>query len=469
MAHFGGTHESAKTDERNQFKKMIEYAKRSKVSFIIVYSLERFSRNDNAIWLSRQLREAGIQIISVTQPIDTSNPSGVFQQNILFLFGQYDNDLRRQKCMAGTKERLLQGYWVAKAPLGYDQITNSKEQRVFVNEKGKLLRKAFLWKANEGLSSQDIIKRLKLQKLIVSQQRLSEIFRNPFYCGLLVHTQLEGKVLEGKHEPLVSRELFLSVNGVLASNHQKYHHQKENNELPLTRFIKCADCGTSFVGYIVKKKGLYYYKCNKIGCKCNKSAKELHSKFKDLLSTFIFDERLLPLLKDQLEETFIELNNSNDDNTKAQEKQLKELAERIEKLEERFILNEIDRELYEKFATKYKAERNEIQQQMKDSGFGISNLPEFLNMALSIASKINITWELADYAMREKLQYALFPEGILYDRQINGYRTNRTNSIFQLISYISDKLPNKKKGTTNPKIDYSPLVARRGVEPLLPE
>ena len=67
---------------------MIDFAKKqkTKVSYIIVYSLERFSRTgDNAIWLSRQLRELGINIISVTQPIDTSNPSGILQQNILFL------------------------------------------------------------------------------------------------------------------------------------------------------------------------------------------------------------------------------------------------------------------------------------------------------------------------------------------------------------------------------------------------
>lgn len=57
---------------------MLSYVKKSraKVSHILVYSLERFSRNDNSIWLSNQLRKLGIEIISVTQPIDTSNPSG---------------------------------------------------------------------------------------------------------------------------------------------------------------------------------------------------------------------------------------------------------------------------------------------------------------------------------------------------------------------------------------------------------
>ena len=72
---FGGTYESAQTDECDEFKRMVAFAKnyRQGISFIIVYSLERFSRTgENAIWLSRQLRELGITIVSVTQPIDTT-------------------------------------------------------------------------------------------------------------------------------------------------------------------------------------------------------------------------------------------------------------------------------------------------------------------------------------------------------------------------------------------------------------
>jgi site-specific DNA recombinase len=63
--YFGGTYESAASDERKEFQRMIKYLKaaRHKVSKILVYSLERFSRNENSIWLSGQLRKLGIEII----------------------------------------------------------------------------------------------------------------------------------------------------------------------------------------------------------------------------------------------------------------------------------------------------------------------------------------------------------------------------------------------------------------------
>ncbi|TCV09618.1 resolvase-like protein [Sphingobacterium alimentarium] len=106
---------------RKQFTSMISFVKKykGKVSYILVYSLERFSRNDNSIWLTNELRKLGIEIVSVTQPIDTSNASGQMQQKMLFLFGEFDNQLRRQKCMAGIKEMLLKGDWPTNPPIGY--------------------------------------------------------------------------------------------------------------------------------------------------------------------------------------------------------------------------------------------------------------------------------------------------------------------------------------------------------------
>ena len=89
LGFFGGTYESAKTDERNEFNRMIRFVKNQKegVSAILVYSLDRFSRTgDNAIFISSELKKRGISILSVTQPIDVSTHSGVLQQNIQFIF-----------------------------------------------------------------------------------------------------------------------------------------------------------------------------------------------------------------------------------------------------------------------------------------------------------------------------------------------------------------------------------------------
>jgi site-specific DNA recombinase len=92
--YFGGTYESAKTDGRKEFQRMLEYIKKNKgkITHILVYTLDRFSRTGGgAIKLAQELREKyGVEVYAVTQPTDTSNPSGVLQQSIHFIFSQYD-------------------------------------------------------------------------------------------------------------------------------------------------------------------------------------------------------------------------------------------------------------------------------------------------------------------------------------------------------------------------------------------
>ena len=202
MGYFGGTYESAQTDERKEFNNMLSFVKKSreKISYIIVYSVDRFSRSGaNAIYIAQQLKHQGVAIFSVTQPTDTTTANGSLQQNIQFIFSEYDNQLRREKCITGIKEALLRGDWCQAAPIGYERGKVGGKKSWVVNEQGKLLRKAFLWKATEGVSNEEARERLQKLGLKVSHQQMSSIFRNPFYCGLLSHNLLEGQVVEGTY------------------------------------------------------------------------------------------------------------------------------------------------------------------------------------------------------------------------------------------------------------------------------
>ncbi len=471
LGKFGGTYESAKTDERKEFNKMLDFVRKSKekISYIIVYSVDRFSRSGaNAIYIANELKKEGISVLSVTQPTDTKTASGTFQQNIQFIFSQYDNDLRKEKCIAGTKERLLKGLWTTNYPMGYESNGKGKssDSPLVINETGKLLRKAFHWKAEQRLTSKEIISKLAGYGLKLSPQQMSKVFRNPFYCGLIVHTSLDGQVVEGKHEKLVSRELFLKANDVLSENSQHYKHQNENINLPLKRFVKCQECGTSFTGYLVKKKDLYYYKCNKIGCKCNRSAKALHRLFSNMLESYSIDTDLIPELEDSMISVFNELNRSAIENKSMLEKQLEEVESKIELLQEKFILGDIDKGLYEKFSLKYKAEKDTIIKETQKSGFDLSNLKNHIKAIVKLATNVHKMWELGSYSLKERVQYLLFPDGIYYDAKNDVYRTERVNEVFGLLRYLSDSYVEKNKRQETVKFDLSLLVVGTGIAPV---
>lgn len=239
---------------------------------------------------------------------------------------------------------------------------------IVVNEKGKLLRKAFLWKAHDNLSMEEIRIRLKDLCLSIPHQRLSVIFRNPFYCGLITHNALDGQIVEGKHEAMVSKEIFLKVNDILSARVQGFKVIRDNEHVPLKNFIKCGHCGDSMPGYLVRKKGLWYYKCRKKGCCNNKSAKVLHQQFLSLLEPYtlrlsaqarnFFKRRLHGVLSSEIE-------------TKREEeilikKQMLEVNSKIDRLEEKFILDVITKEQYVKFSDKFKKEREEMNARLEN-------------------------------------------------------------------------------------------------------
>ena len=311
--YFGGTFESAKTDERKQFNNMLAFVKKSKekISYIIVYSVDRFSRSGaNAIYIAEKLKREGITVFAASQPTDTTTASGSLQQNIQFIFSEYDNQLRREKCMAGVKEQLLNGVWCTAPPLGYDIVRRNGKKEFVLNKKGLLIKKAYSWKA-DGMANEAIKDKLTALGWKIDSRRVSDVLRNPFYCGLLAHTALEGTLVEGIQEKAVTKELFLKVNGILDKYRHGYNIRPQNDYAPLKRFLKCDECQKPLTAYRAWKNQEYYYKCSTSGCKCNKRADSLHDAFKILLDAFNIspDKELAAVIKKQMTATYKNLNN----------------------------------------------------------------------------------------------------------------------------------------------------------------
>ena len=120
VGYFGGTYESAKSDERKEFKRMLKYVRQSgSLGYIIVYSYDRFSRTgSSAAQISQELFSQGIQVKAVTQEVDTTSAAGKFQQNLFYMFSQFDNELRRDKTITAMTDLLRKGYWLWNPPIG---------------------------------------------------------------------------------------------------------------------------------------------------------------------------------------------------------------------------------------------------------------------------------------------------------------------------------------------------------------
>ncbi|MDQ6755603.1 MAG: recombinase family protein [Bacteroidota bacterium] len=281
--YFGGTFESAKTDERKEFEKLIEYAKKERTTeAIIVYSYDRFSRSGaNAAFLTEELQKAGIRLIAVSQEVDTTTPTGKFQKNIMLMFSQFDNDQRRDKSTTGMIENLRQGYWINSTPFGYTNLhkkEKAKNHKYIINKDGKLLKKAFELKAEARLTDKEIVKELNLLGCPIHYKSFTRILSNVFYCGYVTNALIPNEIYKGHHPPLVSEELFFKATNIIPKNSSKGTPKKfKVPELPLKTFAKDEKSLSPFTGY--KQKGIYYYKTRHTGTCINVTAKHLNNLF----------------------------------------------------------------------------------------------------------------------------------------------------------------------------------------------
>ena len=464
---FGGTYESAKSDERKEFNRMLKFVKtcRQPIRYILVYSLDRFSRTgDSAIYISSELKKTGVNIMAVTQPIDTNSHAGALQQNIQFIFSKYDNDLRRQKSIDGMREKLLRGEWLGSVPTGYeyDRTHHHKEQRIIINEKGQHIKQAFEWRAL-GYTYDMIVAKLKPLGINIHKQALTDMFKNPFYCGLLSHNFLGGELVTGNHEALISEALFLKVNQVKKVDGFKVN--KANDNLPLKVFVRDAESGIPFTGYLVKKKGLFYYKVNKIGVKVNRSVTIMHNKFKELLSDYTISEKYIEPLITQLGYTWDNLTESSKSEKQSIATKLNEVEKNLELLERRHAYGEIKMDIFEKFSAELYTQRNQLLEELEKLAQNLSNPKELINYTAHTASKLPTVWASGDYYKKQIFQNTIFPQGLAYDAKLEHYRTPIVNSVFGHVADLSKALSGNKKRDLSILLEKSPVVPSAGLEP----
>ncbi len=440
---------------------MLKYVKscKQKVSYILVYSLDRFSRTgDSAIYISSELKKTGVNVVAVTQPIDTNSHAGALQQNIQFIFSKYDNDLRRQKTIDGMKEKLLRGEWLGQCPTGYEYKEKGvgKGQQIIINEKGELMKLAFEWKL-KGIPNTEIAKKLNSMGLKITFQLLTDAFQNPFYCGYMANSLLKGQVLKGNHPPLVSEDTFIKVNKM--KDRGGYKQSKENDNLPLKSFIYDEDTKAPFTGYIVKKKNLYYYKVNKIGVGVNRNITIMHDKFKEHLAYYTIDERFILPLITQLRYTWDNLTESNTGEKKALSAKLNEVEKNLETLERRHAFGEVKLDIFERYSTELYASKKAIMEELEILSQKLSNPNDLINYTVHTASKLPSVWACGNYYEKKNFQNMLFPSGLGYDAKIEHYRTPKINSVFGCVSDLSKVLEGKKEGDLSLLQEKSPLVA----------
>ena len=231
----------------------------------------------------------------------------------------------------------------------------------------------------------------------------------------------------------------------------------ETPRFPLKRHILCSKDKTPFTAYTVKKKNIDYYKCNQRGCKTNVSAKKMHERYECLLRFFNITENLKPLLREII---LTKIQGGNEEALKMEtllKKQKSEYLGKLKKCKVRFGMGEIDEEIYEMTNKDLQEKLDNVERGLAECRKNLSNLDSEVDDILAMCCKLDSLWRDASLETCQKLQNLLFPNGILWDKEKDNYRTIDENEALSVIVRLSEDYKNKKEENSIENSSFVPL------------
>ena len=275
---------------------------------------------------------------------------------------------------------------------------------------------------------------------------MHHIFTNPFYAGKIRSKFTGGQIIDGKHPALISWVEFLQVQEMLSGRTGVYKVKTETPRFPLKRHIRCADDGLPFTAYTVKKKNIDYYKCNKVGCKNNISAKKVHQLYEELLNSYTIPTILLDMFREVVEQIIFSNSKEQSEALSMLKKQKSELENKLKKCKVSFGMGDIDADIYSTTVEVVQDKLAKIELEMAKVKKNLSNLSATTDEVVATCCKLGCLWRESELELSQKIQNLLFPSGILWDKEIGNYRTIDENYALNIIHNISVGYENKKEG-----------------------
>lgn len=245
------SHSAKETGKRPVFNEIIEEIKQGKFNGILTWAPDRISRNAGDLGRVVDLLDAGILIeIRTFSQRFTNNPNEKFLLMILGSQAKLENDNRAINVKRGLRTRCEMGLRPGQAPTGYlnEKHMDRKCHAIIDPERGPIVKQMFEKVANEKWSGRKVHHWLKFDLNFKSKGNknlalgnIYIILQNPFYYGTFEYPEKSGNWYTGKHEPLISKDLYEKVQQQLKRDHIV---KSEMKEFAFTKLLSCGMCGS---------------------------------------------------------------------------------------------------------------------------------------------------------------------------------------------------------------------------------
>lgn len=403
--------ESAGKAGRSQFGRMLAFlTAHPECRTVVAHKLDRLYRNfADQVELEERIGAKARYVLGDVP--DT--PQGALIRDVQLSVSKFYLGNLSEEVKKGMEEKVAQGGWGHKAPVGY---LNDKNTRTVVVDpvKAPLMRYAFERYASGVVSVSELAKELAAKGLVRSTgtpygtSAVHRMLTNPFYCGRI---RYKGELYAGSHAPLIPPVLFEEVQARL----EKKRNGTKNvrHVYPLRGSLTCAECGCSITAG--RAKGHVYYRCThgKGKDSCSQRAyvreEELMAQVESILGSVEIGPEIIDALVADCETLLKEKAGELAESLAAARGQVANLKARERKLLDAYLDGTVPAELYQERSAELSATRKALELRIAEAKRSELDPIEQVRDAALTASRARIRFQEApEDAKREVVQTLLW-------------------------------------------------------------
>jgi site-specific DNA recombinase len=249
--------ESARSANRPALLRMLTRLRDERdIDYVIVHKVDRLARNRaDDIEIALTIRAAGAQLVSASENIDQT-PSGTLLHGIMATIAEFYSQNLAAEVRKGLLQKVRLGGTPTRAPLGYLNVierVDGREIRTVAVDPDRaphvvwmfeqyvtgdwLIRELAEALADRGLNTRPTPKRP--EGTAPTPSMVERMLANPYYAGTIL---FEGVEYPGRHQPLISKELFAEVQAVKTSRRLSKEKPYQHPHY-LKGSLFCGTCG----------------------------------------------------------------------------------------------------------------------------------------------------------------------------------------------------------------------------------
>ncbi len=223
--------------ERPALQEMLEDIQAGELQAVVIYKLDRLSRKqkDTMYLIEDVFLINGVELVSISESLDTSSPTGRAMIGMLSVFAQLERDTITERLSSGRKQKAKTGgYSGGNAPLGYTTERNSKVLTLDERE-AETVKRVFALHDEGGHNLQAIANILNQEGHTTKQGAqfkptsvMRIIKRSDLYSGIYTYS---GESAEGKHTPIIEPRPKPTHENESEDEEVKFYSKKETAEM----------------------------------------------------------------------------------------------------------------------------------------------------------------------------------------------------------------------------------------------